>query len=300
MSVVLLLVGTFAMSLADRVMKLVGKEPSDDQGSDSFGSDEDFPNENDANAEEEVEEVVELEEAELIRMLDAEEDPHAVCTRLLNRDAFPDPILQDLLNKGYHVQDEFLTEEEASGLVNTALQLNQDGKMMVAGEFRERDPLRDHKARDDVIMFLHPKDGLVQDEPAISIPFNKLQKLGQNLRRFAKLSDRDCEVQLALYAGNGGKYDRHRDSLPSDASGANDDWGKSQRRITTICYGTNSSTFTEASGGQLRLFPSPMAGSGEIDISPKPGRLVVFLSGSMDHAVCPCFTNRVAMTVWWH
>lgn len=35
-----------------------------------------------------------------------------------------------------------------------------------------------------------------------------------------------------------------------------------------------------------------------VDIDPLPGRLVVFLSGAIDHAVLPSHQARVALTAW--
>ena len=35
-----------------------------------------------------------------------------------------------------------------------------------------------------------------------------------------------------------------------------------------------------------------------VDIDPLPGRLIVFLSGAIDHAVLPSHQPRVALTAW--
>ena len=35
-----------------------------------------------------------------------------------------------------------------------------------------------------------------------------------------------------------------------------------------------------------------------VNIDPLPGRLIVFLSGAIDHAVLPSHQSRVALTPW--
>lgn len=41
-----------------------------------------------------------------------------------------------------------------------------------------------------------------------------------------------------------------------------------------------------------------MNGEAVLDIDPVSGRLVVFLSGAIDHAVLPSHKARVALTAW--
>lgn len=35
-----------------------------------------------------------------------------------------------------------------------------------------------------------------------------------------------------------------------------------------------------------------------VDVAPIAGRLVIFLSGAIEHAVLPNFSDRVALTFW--
>lgn len=45
--------------------------------------------------------------------------------------------------------------------------------------------------------------------------------------------------------------------------------------------------------------PEAEAGkAGFVDIAPLAGRLVVFLSGAVEHAVLPAFSDRIALTCW--
>lgn len=43
-----------------------------------------------------------------------------------------------------------------------------------------------------------------------------------------------------------------------------------------------------------------MGGGMVLEVMPQAGRLVLFLSGAVDHAVKPSFSERVAVTAWYH
>jgi len=136
--------------------------------------------------------------------------------------------------------------------------------------------------------------------------FNRLQN---DLERIVKL-DGTTEIQLAYYEGNGRGYDRHRDAFPDSGKDENDkepensnevDLGAvsiHQRRITAIIYFNNE--WKESSGGKLKIFLTEAQGGDTLEIEPLPGRMVIFLSGAVDHEVLPAFAPRVAITSWFH
>ena len=51
-----------------------------------------------------------------------------------------------------------------------------------------------------------------------------------------------------------------------------------------------------AEDGPLGQLSSPQT---VLDIAPLAGRLVLFLSGAVDHAVLPSFAERTALTAWF-
>ena len=71
-------------------------------------------------------------------------------------------------------------------------------------------------------------------------------------------------------------------------------------QVTAVLY--TSTGWQQRDGGMLRLWQPPGThrdGSAEeIDIEPLGGRLVLFLSGAVDHAVQPSQAVRVALTAW--
>ncbi|CAE8611380.1 unnamed protein product [Polarella glacialis] len=104
----------------------------------------------------------------------------------------------------------------------------------------------------------------------------------------------DREVQLAWYPANGAAYAKHCDALPDDGSkGASG----LQRKVTAICYCNPS--WTEASGGCLRITRQDRQGGGTVDVEPVAGRLVLFMSRCVQHEVRPSFADRYALTAWY-
>lgn len=107
------------------------------------------------------------------------------------------------------------------------------------------------------------------------------------------------EYQLAYYHPANARYEKHRDALPTDNP---DD--TSQRRITAIMY--LNPGFSSSDGGELKLFGAShdtADGGGGLDaadhvIPPLLGRVVIFLSGVIDHAVLPAKKERFALTAW--
>lgn len=103
------------------------------------------------------------------------------------------------------------------------------------------------------------------------------------------------EYQLAYYHPQNARYEKHRDALPTDNP---DD--TSQRRVTAILY--LNPGITSVDGGELKIYGIPNAfghsESAERNIQPLLGRVVIFLSGVIDHAVMPSKKERFALTAW--
>ncbi|KAL1526646.1 hypothetical protein AB1Y20_015350 [Prymnesium parvum] len=90
-------------------------------------------------------------------------------------------------------------------------------------------------------------------------------------------------VKLQLNLGQGGCFPAHFDNAGPP----------SKRRLSILCY--FNPEWTEQCGGELELFPwlCPPA-----LIPPKHGRIVLFQSDRVLHAVRPSFARRFCLTVW--
>lgn len=120
----------------------------------------------------------------------------------------------------------------------------------------------------------------------------------------------EYNMQFAIYPGQGEGYNRHRDSFPRQMVPCNPNDGEAEtsRQLTCLLY--LNQEWMHEDGGQLRLFTEPgvtIHGAGEgfnfwgvsgYDINPSFGRMVVFRSELVDHAVMPCYRERSALTFW--
>jgi SM-20-related protein len=121
------------------------------------------------------------------------------------------------------------------------------------------------------------------DQPDVAALWLWLDMLREEVRQTARLPLRRFSVQLARYPGDGAQYVRHRDALPGDPN----------RRLTAVIY--LNADWREPDGGMLRVWEP----TGVRDIAPLAGRLVLFLSEKLHHAVLPTHAPRLAMTAWY-
>jgi SM-20-related protein len=134
----------------------------------------------------------------------------------------------------------------------------------------------DPDVRNDEIAWLDPEDA-----PALFARFESLRLL---LNRTAYLGLSRMDVQLARYAGNGARYDRHLDAFAGS---------RRSRVITAIWYANRD--WRPEHGGVLRVH-GPFAR----DVEPILDRLVLFLSEKVEHEVLPAHAPRLAVTAWYY
>jgi hypothetical protein len=150
----------------------------------------------------------------------------------------------------------------------------------------------DRSVRDDVTCFLGEAKGEGEGgapalrHPAVRAAVETLRAVHREVSGAVRLRHgaSRAELQLAVYdpvggdgaeRGSGARYERHRDGFPS--SGMQDEeeseGGAMWRRVTAIVY-CNSSGWSDADGGALRLYSPSVSGS-STDVLPVAGRLVV-------------------------
>jgi Rps23 Pro-64 3,4-dihydroxylase Tpa1-like proline 4-hydroxylase len=170
--------------------------------------------------------------------------------------------------------------------------MQENGAFQPAQEYREEgdDQYRDNKARDDKTVWLDPTDKSNESSrPNIGQLLKMLQqKLLQDLSQIIHLHG-NVEYQLAYYHPQNARYERHRDAFPTSEQ---DD--TTQRRVTAIVY--LNPDWVPGDGGELRLFGKNSAP--DQDVEPVASRMVVFLSGVVDHAVISASKSRYALTAW--
>jgi Rps23 Pro-64 3,4-dihydroxylase Tpa1-like proline 4-hydroxylase len=114
----------------------------------------------------------------------------------------------------------------------------------------------------------------------------------------------EYNIQFAMYPGKGESYNRHKDAFSDPKA----DHARSSRQLTCLLY--LNKDWGADDGGQLRVFTAPgvvIDNAGEpfsfwgvsgYDIDPLFGRMVIFRSELIDHAVLPCRKERLALTFW--
>ena len=280
------------------------------------------------NYEEEDEIVEEIEESDLLNYLDTIENPFVVCSKLFKQpndyekfSVINKEVVQSLREKGFSHIDNVLPQQCITEIYNHAMERVKNNKLMEANIPTEDDPFRDPTARGDLIEWLKEDDfnSEVSFQPLKEI-FNKL---GEDLDKVIKLNFQLIERQLGYYSTDNIGYSKHRDALPDD--GENENPFYQPRRITAIIY-INDTPWSPDNGGALRLYLNNLShlrfdldnnnnnnniidekkeerGEEEryMDIDPLPGRMVVFLSGAVDHQVLPVGNkSRLAITSWYH
>jgi len=200
----------------------------------------------------------------MLQLLDSAENPFQVCSRLFRMSASQplDPVCSNftqlreehvlhLLDRGFIICDDFISQEAATQLRQAALHMSDCGELRPAAELDAGEHFSDRSARSDLLRFVHPG----QEGSAVEAVLQKLRELQEDLRHVIHLRRQQAEYQLAHYKGDGSCYKRHRDALPC---GDTDDV---QRRVTIIVY--TSTGWEEAQGGALTLWlpQHPAAGA---------------------------------------
>ncbi|KAJ3167013.1 hypothetical protein HK101_011847 [Irineochytrium annulatum] len=189
------------------------------------------------------------------------------------------PIVSSLLSYKYR---SFVDLNTIASARSAALTMT---RFVPASEFRKADDeFRDRTSRSDEISFLHRTDAL---HPSFTRILDLLDGVKADVGTGMHLNG-VSEYQVAIYRRPGAHYVRHRDAFPVDDRG-----DMEQRRLTAIVYLTEAN----ATGGGLKLY-RPLKSDGVVLDTP-PGRLILFLSGVVDHEVLPIVSeNRVAITSW--
>lgn len=101
---------------------------------------------------------------------------------------------------------------------------------------------------------------------------------------------RRSDCMLAVYPGQGARFQRHVDNTAGDG-----------RLLTALVY--LNPGWDRAHGGALRVFdarvgdaPAPAGAFEAVDVFPEAGRVALFFADAVAHEVRPCFAHRHAMT----
>ncbi|CEP13950.1 hypothetical protein [Parasitella parasitica] len=304
-------------SLEDRILRMAATDVSDlpDFPDDKSDLPSDFEYNPEDYQEEEV--VEEISESELLKYLDQQESALSVVQRLFyhelntsgyqrnsgswNFDCLTPQAAEELYSRGWTEIEGQLDLEILRGAHEEALQLMEQGQFTPAKSFSGNDPFRDAAARDDSILWFDPGNqanhgmGIVDTPPYFERILEFIQgPFMSDIKSMLRLNGR-AEYQLAYFHPGGARYERHRDALPTD-----DPQDTNQRRISAVFY-LNPGWVT-GHGGEVKIYSRPddhgLPEGAERIVKPLLGRILVLLSGVVDHEILPSYKDRYALTVW--
>jgi SM-20-related protein len=188
-------------------------------------------------------------------------------------------IAARLAQHGWCVVEEYLNVFATAPLRDEALTYWQTGCFRLAsiGKDRRAQP----ETRSDQILWLEPPYTEAQ-----SVYLAHMESLRQVINRQLYLGLVDFECHYTRYAP-GAYYKKHLDCFRDD----------SRRAVSCILY-LNDAWGTD-DGGALRLHHSTTNGSQFLDIPPRSGTLVCFLSADIWHEVLPTRRVRLSLTGWF-
>jgi SM-20-related protein len=188
-----------------------------------------------------------------------------------------DSIADDLAEHGYAVSDNFLSPLEVDNIL--ALEGFKQGldQFKKAGIGKHTGLQINEAIRGDYIQWLDKNTA----PSSAKIYLDRLQNLVEYLNQALFLSMKDYEVHMTVYP-IGSYYKRHLDQFKQD----------DHRKLSVICY--LNKDWKPEQGGQLKMYLP----SGNIEVLPTAGRLVIFRSDKIEHEVLPATRERLSLTGW--
>lgn len=187
-----------------------------------------------------------------------------------------------LAKQGWCVTPEFLSARRVGELRGEAERIWEEGGFHPAGVGRGAELQVRSDVRTDRVNWLDPHTGSDAQRRFLYA----MEELRRAINRELCLGLYDYEGHLAIYPP-GGYYRRHLDQFR----------GIGLRTVSCIIYLNRD--WTEADGGQLRLYTDPNEPSRYEEILPLGGQLVTFLSARFPHEVLPARRPRISLTGWF-
>lgn len=184
-------------------------------------------------------------------------------------------LISSIIECGWYHGESFLDPALCQKLIENMEQLPLRDSKIGKGTKEQNIPT----IRNDLLYWLDDTtNNLAQSEY-----LEKMKILMEVINKELYLGLKQFEGHFAQYKKNG-FYKKHLDQLQ----------GSHERLITVVTY-LNS----PAQGGQLRIYSRDNPAKVEIDIIPKTGSLVCFLSNQIYHEVLPTASERLSIAGWF-
>lgn len=195
-----------------------------------------------------------------------------------------DRIVADLAKTGFSICDDFVSPLLASNMAHEARSRNSEGEFRHARIGRGTSMQLRPEIRNDRVLWVD-----CEKPGAILLPyFLDLETLRKEINRSLFLGLFEFEGHFALYPP-GAFYDIHYDRFI----------GSMERVVTCILYLNDN--WQPEDGGALKIYEGtePSDLPLPLEVLPRAGRLVTFISKLFPHEVLPASRDRLSLTGWF-
>lgn len=189
-------------------------------------------------------------------------------------------IIDGLLTRGFAVEPAYLSPILARALRREARDRDQRGEFCEAAIGRHASLQQNEFVRRDRTLWL---DSSTLAQLRL---LEELEQLRVEINRALFLGLFDLEAHFALYPP-GGFYKRHLDAFRGD----------NPRVVSVVLY--LNPRWRPDHGGCLRIWPHPDAATPVLDVAPRAGTLVCFLSERIPHEVLAAHADRISIAGWF-
>ncbi|SFC21678.1 SM-20-related protein [Marinospirillum celere] len=188
-------------------------------------------------------------------------------------------LVDSLVDKGWFVAEGYLPTDLCLRLFNELKNLRQESELKAAGVGRGKEHLLAESIRGDSIHWLDGQTQVQQEYLAL------MRELKDYLNRELFLGLFEYESHYAFYPP-GAFYKKHVDAFR----------GRSNRVVTTVLY--LNPKWEAPHAGQMRIY-DPESGAPLMDVAPRLGTLVCFLSEVLPHEVLKTHHDRASIAGWF-
>lgn len=192
-----------------------------------------------------------------------------------------DAMMDHLAEHGWVVDHTLFSAEAIQLLRQCCLAQWDDGRFHAAAVGRAAQQGRHSEIRSDSVLWLESQDAA----PAVADYFARLDQVRQAVNRAFYLGLEELESHFAVYPP-GSFYKKHLDRFRDDDA----------RTLTAVLY--LNEDWPDEAGGQMRLYLDAEC-TQSLDVPPRAGTLVLFLSERFWHEVLPATRQRLSVTGWF-
>lgn len=182
-------------------------------------------------------------------------------------------LITSLIDRGWYVCENYLNTELCEGLLKDL----HSSKLSPARVGKGHNKQRQEDIRNDSICWLYENQSVFQDQY-----LKKINQLMNLLNSELFLGLKQFEGHFALYQKKG-FYKKHLDQFEKN----------SERQVSVVSY-----LNTPVDGGELRIFNRDNHHEIDVQVTPKAGTCVCFLSDQIYHEVLPTLNERYSIAGW--